>query len=115
MADTIRTFSDTFPVAEPVVLGELIEYGDDAIVSRTLAKGASGTLTLFAFDKGQELSEHTAPFDAFVQVVEGEVEIVVDGNPVTAKGGESVLMPAAIPHSLSAQTPMKMLLFMLRK
>jgi quercetin dioxygenase-like cupin family protein len=111
----VKTFSENFPSAQAVRLEEMIQYGDDAVVSRTLAKGASGTLTLFAFDKGQELSEHTAPFDAFVQCVEGQMEVVVAGEKVALEVGQSVLMPAAIPHSVHAPERMKMVLFMLKK
>ncbi len=110
-----RAFAESFPVAKPVRLEALIEYGEDAIVSRTLARTESGTLTLFAFSAGQGLSEHTAPFDAFVQVVEGELDLIVDGEHVLAKAGENVLMPASIPHSVNAEVNAKMLLFMLKK
>lgn len=115
MGTPIKTFSENFPAAQAVRLEEMIEYGEDAVVSRTLARGASGTLTLFAFDKGQELSEHTAPFDAFVQCVDGEMEVTVDGRPVSLSTGQSVLMPAGIPHSVHAPERMKMVLFMLKQ
>lgn len=110
-----RAFAESFPVAQPVRLDELIEYGDDAIVSRTLARTESGTLTLFAFSAGQGLSEHTAPFDALVQVVEGELDLIIDGAHVSARAGENVLMPASIPHAVNAEVDAKMLLFMLKK
>ena len=115
MGKNIRTFSESFPVAQAVSLPEMINYGEDAVVSRTLAKGESGTLTLFAFDAGQELSEHTAPFDAFIQVVEGDGRFTVGDETVEAIAGQSVLMPAGIPHAVLAVTRMKMVLFMLRK
>lgn len=115
MTPPIRSFADSFPVATPVRMDDLIEYGEDAIVSRTLARTDSGTLTLFAFSAGQGLSEHTAPFDAFVQVVEGQLELVVDGEKVLAQAGENVLMPASIPHAVNAEVDAKMLLFMLKK
>ena len=115
MAPPVRAFADSFPVAKPVRMEELVEYGDDAIVSRTLARTETGTLTLSAFSAGQGLREHTAPFDAFVQVVEGQLELVVDGKKVVAQAGENVLMPAAIPHAVNAEVDAKMLLFMLKR
>ena len=102
------------PVAEAVCLADLVKYQDGAVVSRTLVKRGTGTVTLFAFDEGQGLSEHTAPFDALVHVLEGEAEIVISGKPLTAKAGEAVLMPANQPHSLKALTRFKMLLTMVR-
>ena len=115
MADPIRTFAQGFPAATAVRLEEMIDAGDDAVVSRTLAKGEAGTLTLFAFDQGQELSEHTAPFDAFVQVLEGEVLLRIGGQDVIATAGQGVLMPAGVPHSVHATRRLKMLLTMLRR
>ncbi len=95
-------------------LASLVEYGEDAVVSRTLAKGKVGTLTVFAFDAGQELSEHSAPFDAWVQVLEGEVTLTIGGEPYSARAGELCCMPADIPHAVHAPTRMKMLLTMFR-
>ncbi len=115
MADLFKSFAESFPVATAVRLEEIIEYGDAAVVSRTLAKSGSGTLTVFAFDKGQELSEHTAPFDAFVQIVDGNATLTIGGEAVAVATGQSVLMPAGIPHAVHADTAMKMVLFMLRK
>jgi quercetin dioxygenase-like cupin family protein len=91
-----------------------IQYNPDAIVSKTLVKQPTGTITLFAFDKGQELSEHSAPFDAMVHVLEGEVELIIGGEPVIAKTNEFVIMPANIPHAVKARTPFKMLLTMIK-
>ncbi len=102
------------PEAKALRLGSLVDYGEGAVVSRTIAKGAAGTITVFAFDKGQELSEHSAPFDAYVTVLDGTGELVIDGKPVRAKSGETVLMPADIPHAVLAPEPFKMLLVMLR-
>ena len=99
---------------ETIILKEYIQYGDGAVVSRTLVKKPTGTVTLFAFDRGQELSEHTAPFDAMVHVIEGEGELTIGGQPVRAKEGEMVIMPANIPHALKAMTRFKMLLTMIR-
>lgn len=95
-------------------LAELVEYGEGAVVSRTLAKGKVGTLTVFAFDAGQELSEHSAPFDAWVQVLDGEVTLTIGGEAHTARVGELVCMPANVPHAVHAPTQMKMLLTMFR-
>jgi len=116
MSEYTRSFVKSFPSACAVELAELVSFGEDAIVSRVIAKspGGAGNLTLFAFSQGQELSEHTAPFDAMVQVLEGEAQVTVDGNPVGVGAGECVLMPAGIPHAVKASRPMKMLLFMFR-
>jgi quercetin dioxygenase-like cupin family protein len=93
----------------------LVDYQEGGIVSRTLYKEAPGTLTLFAFDAGQQLSEHTAPFDAFVQVLDGAVELTIGGEKVPAKAGEIVLMPAGVPHAVTARERFKMLLIMFRR
>jgi quercetin dioxygenase-like cupin family protein len=110
-----RSSVDGLPAGEPVRLGELVSYQDGSIVSRTLTKRSGGTVTLFAFDKGQALSEHTAPFDALVQVLEGETELVIGGKPVHASAGQTVLMPANIPHAVNAPDRFKMLLVMIRE
>ena len=102
------------PPAKAWRLDTLVDYGSGSIVSRTLAKNAAGTLTLFAFEKGQGLSEHTAPFNALVQVLEGRLKLTIGGKPVPAAAGEAVLMPAGIPHALHAPERAKMLLTMLR-
>ena len=102
------------PISETVRLMDLVNYQEGAVVSRTLLKRATGTVTLFAFDEGQGLSEHTAPFDALAHLLEGEAEIVVSGKPLKTKTGEAVLMPANQPHSLKALTKFKMLLTMIR-
>ncbi len=113
MGDTLKT-KGGIPDSEALDLAELVTVSEGAVVSRTLAKGKAGTLTLFAFDEGQELSEHSAPFDAYVQVLMGEVELTIDGEPVRAGKGEVVLMPANIPHGLKALSPYKMLLVMFK-
>jgi quercetin dioxygenase-like cupin family protein len=92
----------------------LISYQDGAVVSRTLLKRDSGTVTLFAFDQAQGLSEHTAPFDALVHVLDGEAEITVAGVAHQVKQGEMIIMPANQPHALKAVTRFKMILTMLR-
>lgn len=100
--------------AEAVSLAALVAYQDGSVVSRTLVKRDTGTVTLFAFDEGQGLSEHTAPFDAFVHILEGEAEITIASNPLRARAGEVVLMPANQPHALRAVTRFKMLLTLIR-
>jgi quercetin dioxygenase-like cupin family protein len=102
------------PPAEAVALAELVAYQPGAVVSRTLVKRPTGTVTLFAFDAGQELSEHTAPFDALVEVLDGEAEITISGNLIRARAGQAVLMPASQPHALRAPARFKMLLTMIR-
>ena len=102
------------PAAEAVEVKALVDYGVGAVVSRTLAKNDAGTITLFAFDAGQELSEHSAPFDAFVQILDGEAELVIGGKSVTAREGEVVVMPADVPHAVKSAERFKMLLTMLR-
>ena len=100
--------------ASPSKLAGLIEYQAGSIVSRMLVKKDAGTVTLFAFDKDQGLSEHTAPFDAMVYVIEGEVEITISGKPMTLKTGDTVIMPANDPHALKAIDRFKMLLVMVK-
>ena len=102
------------PGAEAVRVSDLVNYQDGSVVSRTLIARTTGTLTLFAFDEGQGLSEHTAPFDALAHVLEGQAEIVVSGKPLRTTAGEAVLMPANQPHSLKALSRFKMLLTMIR-
>jgi quercetin dioxygenase-like cupin family protein len=103
------------PTAQPVELAALVGYQDGAVVSRTLVKKNGGTVTVFAFDAGQALSEHTAPFDAIVQVLDGDVELVIGGKQVPAHAGQTVLLPAGIPHAVNATTKFKMLLIMVRE
>ena len=101
--------------ATPVKLAELVDYGNGAVVSRTIEKGKAGTLTVFAFDEGEALSEHTAPFNAYVTILDGVAELTIDGRAVTARAGETVLMPANIPHALQAKQRFKMLLSMIKE
>ena len=103
------------PSATVLRLVDMVNYQEGAVVSRTLVKRATGTITLFAFEEGQGLSEHTTPFDALAQVLEGQVEISISGNPFFTNGGESVLLPANQPHALKAATRFKMLLTMIRQ
>ena len=102
------------PIADEVRLLDLVTYQQGAVVSRTILKRATGTVTLFAFDQGQGLSEHTAPFDALVQVLEGDVDVTIAGKVHQLSTGETILMPASQPHALTARTPFKMLLTMIR-
>jgi len=100
--------------AEALKLAGLVDYAAGSIVSRTLAKNRAGTLTVFAFDEGQDLSEHEAPFDAFVQVLDGEATLIIDGKPVRTRAGEITRMPANVPHAVQAVKRFKMLLIMLK-
>ncbi|MCG2740355.1 MAG: cupin domain-containing protein [Syntrophaceae bacterium] len=95
-------------------LAGLIGYQEGAIVSRVILKAETGNVTLFAFAEGQELSEHTAPFDALVQVLDGEVEIKISGQPFHLKTGEAIIMPANQPHAVKATSIFKMLLTMIK-
>ena len=93
----------------------LIEYQEGSVVSMEVIKKELGTVTLFAFDKGQGLSEHSAPFDAMVQIIDGEAEITLAGEPHTVKKGEMLIMPANVPHTLQAVNgPYKMILTMIK-
>jgi len=100
----------------PVVfnIADLVEWQKDSVVSRTLIKRDKGTVTLFAFDKDNALSEHTAPFDALVHILDGEAEITIAGEPYTVKAGEAIILPAGRPHAVKARTAFKMLLTMIR-
>jgi len=95
-------------------LTDLVSYQDGSVVSRTIAKTSAGSVTVFAFDSGQALSEHTAAFDALVHVLEGEVEIVVGGAPHRLGKGDAILLPANVPHAVNAVGRVKMLLSMLK-
>jgi quercetin dioxygenase-like cupin family protein len=92
----------------------LVEYASDSVVSKTLIDKKAGTITLFAFDAGQGLSEHTAPYDAVVQIIDGEAQITIGGNVINAGEGNMVVMPANVPHALQATKRFKMLLTMIR-
>jgi quercetin dioxygenase-like cupin family protein len=95
-------------------LTELVEYSQDSIVSKTILDKSAGTITLFAFDKGQKLSEHTAPYDAVVQVLDGCGQLTIDGQDKQVSSGEIIIMPANVPHAVTAQEKFKMLLTMIR-
>lgn len=102
---------------EPIVnsITDLVNYQEDAVVSKILIKKEAGNVTLFAFDKGQGLSEHTAPFDALELVIDGEADIILDGKSNITKTGEMIIMPANIPHALKAVEKFKMMLTMIRR
>src|SRR4030042_1995222 len=93
---------------------DLVEYQGGAVVSRTLIDKPAGTVTLFAFDKGQGLSEHTAPFDAMVCILDGEAEVSISSKPLVVKQGEMVIMPANHPHALKAASRFKMMLIIVK-
>ena len=93
---------------------DLLDYQERAVVSRTLIEKETGTVTLFAFDRGQGLSEHTAPFDAMVCILDGKAEITISGNPNILKQGDMIIMPANEPHALKAVEKFKMMLIMIR-
>nr|MDO8134576.1 cupin domain-containing protein [Candidatus Njordarchaeum guaymaensis] len=101
-------------VGQPTKLADMVDYQDGSVVSREIIGRKTGTVTLFAFDEGQGLSEHTAPFDAIVQIIDGEAEVAISGKPVHLKEGEMVIMPANKPHALKALKRFKMLLTMIR-
>jgi quercetin dioxygenase-like cupin family protein len=114
MSEIGRKEAGQIPSGEALDLVSLVDYASGSIVSRQLAKNDAGTITLFAFDKGQGLSEHSAPFDAVVQILDGEAELVIGGKLVPAKAGQLVVMPADVPHAVKAPQQFKMFLTMLR-
>ena len=99
---------------EAVKLAGLVEYQDGAVVSKTIIAKKTGTVTLFALDSGQALSEHTVPFDALVYIVDGEAAITISGAEHTVKAGEMIIMPADRPHSVKAEERFKMMLVMIK-
>jgi len=109
------TTPGTIPAAEALALSTLVTPTPGGIASRVLAKTGGGNVTLFAFDQGEGLSEHTAPFDALVLVLDGALTITIGGQPVTAAPGTIVRMPANVPHALDATARSRMLLVMLRE
>lgn len=113
MSDEINAVSDS-SYNQPGELENLIAYQKDAVVSKTIIKKKTGTVTLFAFDQGQGLSEHTAPFEAIVYLVDGEAEITIANKIHHVKKGEMIILPANIPHALQALSPFKMLLTMIK-
>lgn len=105
----------TFNHSEIYNLKESIEYSKGSVVSKIIQKSEAGNLTLFAFDKGQNLSEHTAPYDAMVYIIDGRARVIIDNKDQVLDEGDFIIMPAAIPHALEATTEFKMLLVMIRK
>lgn len=105
----------TAPKSQVLHMTELASYQEGSVVSRQITKEEAGNITLFAFDEAQELSEHTAPFDALVHLLEGEAEVRISGTPYNLKAGDAIIMPANEPHALRALTRFKMLLTMIRK
>lgn len=101
-------------IGNAITLSELCAYHDGSIVSKTLIDKKVGTVTMFSFSAGQGLSEHTVPYDAFVQIVDGEAEVTINGAPHTVSAGQFIIMPANIPHEMKAVKPYKMLLIMIR-
>jgi len=100
---------------EKFAMMEAVEYSSQAVVSKTILKKETGNVTLFAFEKGEGLSEHIAPFDAMVFVLDGQVEIRIDGQPHQLQTGEAIIMPANIPHALKALERFKMMLIMVKE
>jgi len=100
--------------AKTLTITDLIAYQEGSVVSRTLIDKKVGTLTLFAFGAGQGLSEHTAPYDATIQVIDGEAEVIIEGTGYPVKTGQMIIMPANRPHSIRANERFKMLLIMIR-
>ena len=103
-----------FPRGARFRFSDEIEYADGAIVSKTVIKRETGNVSLFAFDKGESLSEHTAPFDAMVEIVDGSGDIIVNGVSNIVKEGEAIIMPAGIPHAVKAPQKFKMVLTMIK-
>lgn len=111
-----RIAPSEIPAATAVLFGDLVSYQPGTVVSRTVTKGPAGTITAFAFDRDQGLSEHSTPHDAYVLVTDGMMELTIGGEPVEARSGEIVLMPANVPHALIAKgSPAKMILVMLKQ
>ena len=111
---TDETTKLTIAGADPQNLAELTDYQEGSVVSRTLLQNESGTLTVFSFDEGQALSEHTVPFNAFIQILDGKAEITIGGKPCAVNSGDIVLMPGGIPHKVRAIKRFKMLLTMFK-
>ncbi|MBN2183069.1 MAG: cupin domain-containing protein [Sedimentisphaerales bacterium] len=95
-------------------LAGLVEYSADSIVSKTLLDKPAGTITLFAFDKGQKLSEHTSPYDAVIQILDGKAQLTIGGRQKLVSNGQIIIMPGNVPHAVAADEKFKMLLIMIR-
>ncbi len=103
-----------FDLGDVLNLSEMVSYQEGSVVSKEIIKKQTGTVTLFAFDQGQGLSEHTAPFDALVNIIDGQAEVTISGKLFIVKEGEVIIMPANKPHSLKAVERFKMLLVMIK-
>ena len=112
MSEDVKVLNSA--VATKMKTSELVSYQAGAVVSKTLIARPTGTVTLFAFDRGQGLSEHTAPFDAMVSILDGEAEVIIAGQPYILQAGEIIIMPAGEPHALNAVQKFKMLLTMIK-
>jgi quercetin dioxygenase-like cupin family protein len=106
--------SNNIEISSTFTPTDSIEYAANSVVSKTIIKKPTGTITLFAFDMGEGLSEHTAPFDALVQILDGVAEITIGGSPSVLKSGQSIILPASIPHALKALEKFKMMLTMIK-
>ena len=109
-----NSMNDFFEKGSIFNMPEMIDYSEGGIISKQVLKNNSGNISLFSFDKGQGLSEHTAPFDAVVEILEGEAVVTIGGEPLFLQAGQTVIMPANIPHSLFAKQRFKMLLTMIK-
>jgi quercetin dioxygenase-like cupin family protein len=107
--------NNLFEPANILDFSKLVDYSPNGIVSKRVLEKKTGNVSLFSFDQGQQLSEHSAPFDALVQVIEGEAEILINRQPITVKAGQSIIMPANIPHAVKALAQFKMLLTMIKE
>jgi len=103
-----------FEKSKAINLADSVNYANHAIVSKTIVKKQTGNISIFSFDEGESLSEHTAPFDAVVQIVEGTAEIIIEGNSHFVKAGEMIIMPANRPHAVKANEQFKMILTMIK-
>lgn len=112
MSEEVKVLNSV--MATKMKTSELVNYQTDAVVSKTLIARPTGTVTLFAFDQGQGLSEHTAPFDAMVSILDGEAEVIIAGQSHVLQAGEMIIMPAGEPHALNAVQKFKMLLTMIK-
>jgi quercetin dioxygenase-like cupin family protein len=105
---------NTIEKGEKFIAAEAVDYSTQSVISRQVLKNEKGNITLFAFDKGEGLSEHTAPFDAIVLVLDGKAEVIIGGQPKILQTGEAIIMPSNIPHALKALERFKMMLVMIR-
>jgi quercetin dioxygenase-like cupin family protein len=115
MADKPEQFIKNIPFSTPVDIAGLVDYEDGRVVSRTLAAKPHVNITLFAFDKDEEISAHTSPGDAMIQVLDGEALVNIDGEKINAVKGQVVVMPANVPHSVTAASRFKMLLTVVKQ